>query len=145
MIDESEFVSGFVVDLTKGKICKECGIHKDYELYYFQNKESNIYASYCKQCVNRRSKQYNSTEVGSKKLYAIQKNYRIRSGKQPADKPLTIKQINKKIYNINAQMKAYKIEEDNINKEIDDLFVLLNIINRRQRKNENKLTAFNNK
>jgi len=57
---ESEYVAGFFIDLTNGKICKGCGIHKDYELYYFQNKESNIYDSYCKQCVNNRSKKIQS-------------------------------------------------------------------------------------
>jgi len=129
-----------MIEDKKGKECKECGIWKKYELYYFQNKESKIYASYCKQCVNNRSKKYNKSEEGRKKLYAIQKNYRIRSGKQPEDKPLTIKQINRKIYNINAKLKAYKIEEDNINKQLDDLFEQLATINRRQRKNEHKLS-----
>jgi len=140
----NHLVSNLMNESNKGKECTQCGIFKEYELYYFQNKELNRYASACKKCVNIRSKKYNETEEGKKKLYVIQKNYRIRSGKQPADKPLTIKQINKKIYNINAQMKAYKIEEDNINKEIDDLFDQLATINRRQRKNEHKITAFEN-
>ena len=141
----NHLVSNLMTEGKKGKECKQCGIFKEYELYYFQNKQSNIYASYCKKCVNNRSKEYNRSDEGRKKLYVIQKNYRIRSGKQPEDKPLTIKQINRKIYNINAKLKQYKLEEDNINKEIDGLFDQLNIINRRQRKNENKITAFENK
>ena len=103
---------------SNGKNCRKCHVYKNFDLYYKNNKMTDGRHSYCKECTKQNAKQYNQSPSGSIKLYAIQKQYRIRSGKQKKNNSIILKEIDRKIYENNLKLKELKKREMEINKEM---------------------------
>jgi len=105
---------------SNGKNCRKCHVYKNFDLYYKNNKMTDGRHSYCKECTKQNAKKYNKTPNGSVKLYALQKQYRIRSGKQKKNNSIILKEIDRKIYENNLKLKELKKREIEINKEMQN-------------------------
>jgi hypothetical protein len=126
------------------KNCRKCNITKDHEEFYNNRRLKDGKCSYCKVCTNKISKDFNKTEKGRENLYKIQKKYRISSGKQPEDKPLTTVQINRKLTYCERRIDELKTMEHSYNNIIDDSFDELHKIDAKIKKYELAISVFDN-
>ena len=126
------------------KNCRKCETIKDYSEFYNNSRVKDGLHSYCKVCVNKISKDYNKTDKGKENLYKIQRDYRIRHGKQEPDKPLTAIQIKRKLSYCERRIDELKTVEYSYNTMIDDSFDELQIIDKKIKKYELGISVLNN-
>lgn len=92
------------------KICRKCYESKNKSDFYNNKHTKDKKSSYCKSCAKEEAKKYNKGK-GKENLYKIQRNYRIRCGKQndPNIKQLTEEQIKRKEKYLDNKIKQLKI------------------------------------